>query len=150
MALKLGAVSSSGAVLSLPQSSGFESSLTLLKKNYKLTNVFFWGKISGTAGEYLIAMGTEESYTKQKFFYWCAAVRPCLRRARALMESRAPPRALGRAGPRMRICIGYIASWHRPHLRACMPARLRAPATVPVPARGRILVPNVPVARLEY
>ena len=46
MALKLNAVSSSGAVLSLPQSSGFESSLTLLKKNYKLTNVFFWGKVT--------------------------------------------------------------------------------------------------------
>jgi len=68
-AIKYGAVSNSGAILSLPQSAGLQSSLPLLQNNYKFTKVFFWGKITGTAGDYLIAMGIEESYMTKKFFY---------------------------------------------------------------------------------
>jgi len=68
-AINYGAVSSSGVVLSLPHSTGMQSSLPLLQKNYQFTKVFFWGKLNGTAKDYLIAMGIEESYTKKKFFY---------------------------------------------------------------------------------
>ena len=71
-ALSYGAVSSSGIVLSLPHSTGMQSSLPLLQKNYKFTKVFFWGKLMGIATDYLIAMGIEESYAKAKFFFWCA------------------------------------------------------------------------------
>ena len=46
--------------------------LPLLQKNYKFTKVFFWGKLTGTASDYYIAMGTEESYGNKKFFFWCA------------------------------------------------------------------------------
>ena len=44
--------------------------LPLLQKAYKFTKVFFWGKLTGTDGEYLIAMGIEESYSTKKFFFW--------------------------------------------------------------------------------
>ena len=65
-------VSTNGVVLSLPQKAGMQSSLPLLQKNYKFTKVFFWGKLTGTASDYYIAMGTEESYGNKKFFFWCA------------------------------------------------------------------------------
>lgn len=68
-AINLGAISSSGVVLALPHSTGMQSSLPLLKKNYKFSKVCFWGKLMGMTGDYLIAMGVEESYTKCKFFY---------------------------------------------------------------------------------
>jgi len=63
------ALSSSGVVLSLPHATGMQSSLPLLKKNYKFTKVFFWGKLMGMTGEYLIAKGIEESYGNKKFFF---------------------------------------------------------------------------------
>lgn len=69
--LQYGVVAGSGVVLSLPHSTGLQSSLPLLQKNYKFSRVFFWGKLIGLAGEYLIAMGIEESYATKKFFYWC-------------------------------------------------------------------------------
>jgi len=67
--LQYGVVAGSGVVLSLPHSTGLQSSLPLLQKNYKFSRVFFWGKLIGLAGEYLIAMGIEESYATKKFFY---------------------------------------------------------------------------------
>ena len=66
----LPALSSSGVVLSLPHASGMQSSLPILKKNYKFSKVFFWGKLQGMKNDYLIAKGIEESYTAAKFFYW--------------------------------------------------------------------------------
>ena len=72
-AINLGAISSSGVTLALPHSTGMQSSLPLLKKNYKFSKVCFWGKLMGITGDYLIAMGIEESYTKAKFFYWCVS-----------------------------------------------------------------------------
>jgi len=68
-AVNYGVISGAGVVLSMPQSAGLQSSLPLLQKNYKFTKVFFWGKLTGTAGDYLIAMGIEESYTAKKYFY---------------------------------------------------------------------------------
>jgi len=62
-------LASSGVTLALPHSAGMQSSLPILKKNYKFTNVFFWGKLLGLKGDYLIAKGIEESYSTNKFFY---------------------------------------------------------------------------------
>lgn len=72
--LNLGVLGGSGRVLSLPESTGMQSSLPLLQKNYKFTKVFFWGKLVGTNAEYLIAMGIEESYDNKKFFFCQDAV----------------------------------------------------------------------------
>jgi len=68
-AINYGAVAGSGVVLALPHTTGLQSSLPLLQKNYKFSKVFFWGKLMGMTGDYLIAMGIEESYGKAKFFY---------------------------------------------------------------------------------
>jgi len=46
-----------------------QSSLPILKKNYKFNSVFFWGKLQGLTADYLIAKGIEESYSTKKFFY---------------------------------------------------------------------------------
>jgi hypothetical protein len=75
--LGAGALSGSASVLSLRESTGLQSSLPLLQKNYKFSKVFFWGKITGTAGEYLIAMGIEESFAQKTFFFWCALALAC-------------------------------------------------------------------------
>eukprot|EP00322_Chrysochromulina_rotalis_P007307 CAMPEP_0115845772 /NCGR_PEP_ID=MMETSP0287-20121206/9526_1 /TAXON_ID=412157 /ORGANISM="Chrysochromulina rotalis, Strain UIO044" /LENGTH=271 /DNA_ID=CAMNT_0003299559 /DNA_START=36 /DNA_END=851 /DNA_ORIENTATION=+ len=63
------ALASSGVVLPLPHAAGMQSSLPILEKNYKFSKVFFWGKIMGQKGEYLVAKGIEESYATKKFFY---------------------------------------------------------------------------------
>lgn len=68
-AFNMGLLSSSGVTLSQPHKSGIQSSLPLLKKNYKFSAVYFWGKIMGMTGDYLIAMGIEDSYTVKKMFY---------------------------------------------------------------------------------
>jgi len=67
--IQYGVVSQSGVTLSLPHSAGLQSSLPLLQKNYKFTKVFFWGQLMGLTGEYLIALGIEESYNTKKFFF---------------------------------------------------------------------------------
>jgi len=72
--LNLDVLSGSGFVLSQPESAGLQSSLPLLQKNYKFTKVFFWGKLTGTASNYLIAVGIEESYANKKFFFCQDAV----------------------------------------------------------------------------
>ena len=78
----LAAVASSGFKLSLPHSTGMQSSLPILKKNYKFGKVLFWGKLMGKTADYLIAMGIEESWEAKKFFFWCAP------RSRALLVVR--------------------------------------------------------------
>lgn len=65
-------VSTNGVVLSLPQKAGMQSSLPLLQKNYKFSKVLFWGRLYGLTGDYLVAVGLEDSYTAKTFFYWCA------------------------------------------------------------------------------
>lgn len=65
----INAVASSGVALPLPIATGMQSSLPILQKNYKFTKVFFWGKLMGMSGDYLIAKGIEESYETMKFFF---------------------------------------------------------------------------------
>ena len=66
----LEALSSSGITLSLPHAAGMQSSMPILQKNYKFSKVFFWGKLMGMKGDYLIAKGIEESFDCKKFFFW--------------------------------------------------------------------------------
>lgn len=81
-------VASSGCTLALPHAAGMQSSLPILKKNYKFNAVFFWGKLLGVKGDYLIAKGIEESYTTKKFFYWCAHLPPSRARQSAAHTAR--------------------------------------------------------------
>jgi radial spoke head protein 9 len=69
-ALKHGVASSTGNVISVAHSTAMQSSFPLLAKNYKFSQVLFWGRIQGKTADYLIALGIEESYLdKKKFFY---------------------------------------------------------------------------------
>ena len=74
----LSALASSGVMLALPHVTAMQSSLPILKKNYKFSKVFFWGKLQGRKSDYLIAMGVEDSYNTKKFFFWCAYRLPAL------------------------------------------------------------------------
>lgn len=59
-------VAGSGHILTLEQRTALESSLVLLKKNYKFSRVLFWGKILGINGVYFIAQGRGEDEMKDK------------------------------------------------------------------------------------
>ena len=59
-----------GNVLSIAHTSGMTSSFPLLAKNYKFSRVLFFGRITGKAGDYLVAMGLEDSWLGKKFFFW--------------------------------------------------------------------------------
>lgn len=65
----LDAVASTGCVVSLPHKAGMQSSFPMLKKNYKFSKVLYFGKILGKSGDYLIAIGIEESWETKKFFF---------------------------------------------------------------------------------
>jgi len=68
----LDAVSSTGCVVSLPHKAAMQSSFPLLKKNYKFSQVLFFGKVLGKVGDYLIAVGIEESWHASKKFFYCS------------------------------------------------------------------------------
>ena len=67
---------STGVTLSVAQRAALQSSLPLLKKNYKFSEVFLFGKILCKAGDYLVAFGLEGCTTKKKWFYWCVPSQP--------------------------------------------------------------------------
>ena len=48
---------SSGFVLSTEQKAALQSSLVILKNNYKFRRVLFWGKILGVKTDYFIVQG---------------------------------------------------------------------------------------------
>ncbi|XP_067841275.1 radial spoke head protein 9 homolog [Heptranchias perlo] len=58
--LHLNYVSSSGGVLTAEQKTTLQISLELVKKNYKFTRVYFWGKIMGLNADYFIVQGVEK------------------------------------------------------------------------------------------
>jgi len=64
----LEAYGSSGVVFSMAHTAAFQSSLPILKKNYKFSQVLVWGKIQGKDGDFLIAKGIFDSVTDYKFF----------------------------------------------------------------------------------
>lgn len=65
-------VASTGATVSLSHRSAMQSSLSLLAKKYKFGKMQFWGKLTGTLGDYLIAAGFSESHAPaSKLFFFC-------------------------------------------------------------------------------
>jgi len=67
----LDAMASTGCVISLAHKAAMQSSFPLLKKQNKFSKVMFFGKVMGKVGDYLIAVGIEESFLSgKKFFFW--------------------------------------------------------------------------------
>ena len=67
----LDAMASTGCVISLAHKAAMQSSSPLLKKQNKFSKVMFFGKVMGKVGDYLIAVGIEESFLSgKKFFFW--------------------------------------------------------------------------------
>jgi hypothetical protein len=64
-------VASSGAVLSMSEKAALQSSVPLLKKQYRFGSVKLFGKIRGKTSDYLIAI-CEESTGIKKYFFRCA------------------------------------------------------------------------------
>lgn len=59
-------VAGSGHTLNHQQRAALQTSLVVLKKNYKFNRVLFWGKILGIKGDYFIAQGRGEHEIKDK------------------------------------------------------------------------------------
>ncbi|XP_071335092.1 radial spoke head protein 9 homolog isoform X2 [Trachinotus anak] len=59
-------VAGSGYTLNVEQRTALETSLVILKKNYKFHRVLFWGKILGLKEDYFIAQGRGEDEMKDK------------------------------------------------------------------------------------
>lgn len=59
-------VAGSGHVLNAEQRTALQTSLVILKKNYKFHRVLFWGKILGLKVDYFIAQGRGEDELKDK------------------------------------------------------------------------------------
>lgn len=59
-----------GASLSVAQRLAVRASLNKLKINEDNSNINFWGKISGSAKDYLIAVGTRTNESINKVFYF--------------------------------------------------------------------------------
>ncbi|KAA8583152.1 hypothetical protein FQN60_015698, partial [Etheostoma spectabile] len=53
-------VAGSGSTLNVEQRTALQTSLVILKKNYKFHRVLFWGKILGLKDDYFIAQGRGE------------------------------------------------------------------------------------------
>ncbi|XP_036406510.1 radial spoke head protein 9 homolog [Megalops cyprinoides] len=63
-------VSGNGLTLSCEQKAALQTSLVILKRNYRFTRVLFWGKILGIKGDYFIAQGiTEDEMRDKKTLY---------------------------------------------------------------------------------
>ncbi|KPP75514.1 radial spoke head protein 9-like [Scleropages formosus] len=63
-------VSGCGLTLSCEQRAALQTSLLILKRNYKFSRVLFWGKILGLRSDYFIAHGiTEDEMRNRKTLY---------------------------------------------------------------------------------
>ncbi|XP_067428525.1 radial spoke head protein 9 homolog [Thunnus thynnus] len=59
-------VAGNGCTLNVEQRTALQTSLVILKKNYKFQRVLFWGKIFGLKEDYFIAQGRGEDEMKDK------------------------------------------------------------------------------------
>ena len=59
-------VGSSGVILSTEQKAALQSSLVILKSNYKFHRVLFWGKILGVKNDYFIVQGVSKDELKDR------------------------------------------------------------------------------------
>ncbi|XP_066524313.1 radial spoke head protein 9 homolog isoform X2 [Hoplias malabaricus] len=63
-------VSGNGLILTPEQRAALQTSLVILKRNYKLKRVLFWGRIWGIRSDYFIAQGVgEDEMTDKKSLY---------------------------------------------------------------------------------
>ncbi|KAM4712786.1 radial spoke head protein 9 homolog [Anableps anableps] len=63
-------VASSGRVLNVEQKAALQTSLLIVKKNYKFQRVMFWGKILGIKRDYFIAQGRGENEIKDRTYLY--------------------------------------------------------------------------------
>ena len=59
-------LSGSGVVLSPEQKAALQTSLVIVKTNYKFENVKLWGKILGLKDDYFIAQGSGKDELKDR------------------------------------------------------------------------------------
>ncbi|KAM9355002.1 radial spoke head protein 9 homolog [Pholidichthys leucotaenia] len=59
-------VAGSGLTLNVEQRAALQTSLVIMKKNYKFNRVLFWGKILGLKEDYFIAQGRGEDELRDK------------------------------------------------------------------------------------
>ncbi|CAB4001228.1 radial spoke head 9 homolog [Paramuricea clavata] len=64
--LNIDYVGSSGVILSTEQKAAFQSSLVILKNNYKFKRVLFWGKILGVKDDYFIVEGIRKDELRDR------------------------------------------------------------------------------------
>lgn len=63
-------VAGSGHTLNLEKRTALQTSLVILKKNYKFDRVLFWGQILGLKDDYFVAQGRGEDEMKdRKYLY---------------------------------------------------------------------------------
>nr|CAB3265811.1 RSP9 uncharacterized protein LOC100179789 [Phallusia mammillata] len=68
--LSINYASGSGVILSPEQKAALETSLVILKTNYKFQKVLLWGKVQGIKDDYFIAQGTgKDELNDQKSLY---------------------------------------------------------------------------------
>lgn len=65
-------VAGSGQTLNVEQRAALQTSLVILRKNYKFHRVMFWGKILGLRDDYFIAQGRgeDEMQDKKNLYRW--------------------------------------------------------------------------------
>lgn len=56
--------------LTVGQKVAIKNALTKIKLQENLTNLRFWGRITGTNGDYFIAIATQIGQAIEKKFYW--------------------------------------------------------------------------------
>jgi len=120
-----------GVAISVAQKAALQSSLPLLKKNYKFSDVYLFGKVLSKAGDYLIAYGLEGSITSKKWFYWCVPDGPWHRpidSAPCACPRRARPLPLGTCQTVLCLTLWHaraVAAWTASRGRSCSIPRLR-------------------------
>uniref|UniRef100_A0A4W3H155 Radial spoke head protein 9 homolog n=1 Tax=Callorhinchus milii TaxID=7868 RepID=A0A4W3H155_CALMI len=64
-------LSSSGLLLSPEQKAALQTSLELVRKQYRLRSVYLWGKILGLNADYLVAQGVEKDELYNRKTLYC-------------------------------------------------------------------------------
>lgn len=59
-------VAGNGYTLTVEQRVALQTSMVILKKNYKFHRVLFWGKILGLRGDYFVVQGRGEDEMEDK------------------------------------------------------------------------------------
>lgn len=76
-----------GASLSVAQRLAVRASLNKLKINEDNSNINFWGKISGSAKDYLIAVGTRTNESINKVFYFRCTSFPIVMKYKTIIST---------------------------------------------------------------